>query len=45
VSQSKNSNTSVSGWTAIDSGDIVEFEVTSNADVQNVGIFLKIRRI
>lgn len=42
---SKDSDESVSGWTQLNAGDIVEFEITSNTDVTNVGIYLKIRRI
>jgi hypothetical protein len=43
TAQSKNSNTSVN-WTAVDSGDLLEFEVTSNADVKKASLFLKVQR-
>lgn len=41
----KNSNTSVTGWDILNAGDMVDLYITSNTDVQNVGIFIKIRRI
>ena len=44
-SQSKNSNTSVSSWTSLNAGDVIEFYITSNTDVESVGVFLKIRRV
>jgi hypothetical protein len=44
-SQVKNSNTSVTGWSNLNAGDMVDLYVTSNADVENVGLFIKIRRL
>jgi hypothetical protein len=41
----KNSNTSVTGWDVLNAGDMVDLYITSNTDVQNVGLFIKIRRI
>lgn len=41
----KNSNTSVTGWDILNAGDMVDLYITSNTDVQNVGLFIKIRRI
>jgi len=43
--QVKNSNTSVTGWDILNAGDMVDLYITSNIDVQNVGLFIKIRRI
>ena len=41
----KNSNTNVTGWNILNSGDMIDLYITSNTDIKNVGLFLKIRRI
>jgi hypothetical protein len=41
----KNSNTSVTGWDVLNAGDMVDLYITSNTDIQSVGLFIKIRRI
>jgi hypothetical protein len=45
TSQFKNSNTGVTAWSGLSGGDIVDFVINSNTDVESVGLFLKIRRI
>jgi hypothetical protein len=45
TSQFKNSNTGVTAWSGLSGGDIVDFVINSNTDVESVGLFIKIRRI
>jgi hypothetical protein len=45
TSQFKNSNTGVTSWSGLSGGDIVDFVINSNTDVESVGLFIKIRRI
>ena len=45
TSQFKNSNTGVTAWSGLSGGDIVDFVINSNTDVESVGFFIKIRRI
>ena len=45
TAQTKNSNASVTGWTNISNGDVIDFYVNSNLDATSAGVFLKIRRI
>lgn len=45
TSQFKNSNTGVTAWAGLSGGDIVDFVINSNTDVESVGLFIKIRRI
>jgi hypothetical protein len=41
----KNSNINVTGWSPLYEGDVVDFYINSNVNVQNIGLFIKIRRI
>lgn len=43
--QTKGTGSSTSGWTTIDSGDIIEIYVSSNSSIQNVGLYLKLQKI
>jgi hypothetical protein len=43
-SQSKNSYTTISSWSPISAGDVLDFFISSNSDITNSGLFLKIRR-
>jgi len=45
TSQFKNSNTGVTSWSGLSGGDIVDFVINNNTDVESVGLFIKIRRI
>jgi hypothetical protein len=44
TSQFKNSNTGVTAWSGLTGGDIIDFVINSNTDIQSVGLFIKIRR-
>jgi hypothetical protein len=45
INQSKNSNTGVTSWSTLTAGDVIDFSVDSNANIQTVGLFLKIQSI
>lgn len=44
ISQSKNSNTSVTGWISVSSGDVLEIYVASNDIIQNVGLYITLQK-
>jgi len=44
ISQSKNSNTSVTGWVSISSGDVLEIFVSSNDIIQNIGLYITLQK-
>jgi hypothetical protein len=44
TNQLKNSS-STSNWTQINAGDVIDFFVNSNTDVQSVGLFLVLERL
>ena len=44
ISQSKNSNTSVTGWISVSSGDVLEVYVASNDIIQNVGLYITLQK-
>jgi hypothetical protein len=44
ISQSKNSNTSVTGWVSISSGDVLEIYVSSNDIIQNIGLYITLQK-
>jgi hypothetical protein len=43
--QFKNSNTGITAWSGMSAGDMIDFVINSNTDIQSVGLFIKIRRI
>lgn len=45
VNQSKNSDLSVTGWTNINAGDILEIYVSSNVSIKYVTLYLKLQKI
>ena len=44
TAQSKNSNISITGWSPLSAGDVIDFHISSNTDITNSGLFLKVRR-
>ena len=42
--QFKNSNTGITAWSGMSAGDMIDFVINSNTDIQSVGLFIKIRR-
>lgn len=42
--QLQNSNTNITDWENLDAGDMIDFVINSNSGIQNVGLFVKIRR-
>ena len=42
--QFKNSNTGITEWSGMSAGDMIDFVINSNTDIQSVGLFIKIRR-
>jgi hypothetical protein len=45
VSQDKNLNIGVSGWSNLNAGDVLEYVINSNTGIQSVELYLKIRRL
>jgi hypothetical protein len=43
--QFKASNTGITAWSGMSAGDMIDFVINSNTDIQSVGLFIKIRRI
>ena len=42
--QFKASNTGITAWSGMSAGDMIDFVINSNTDIQSVGLFIKIRR-
>lgn len=45
TNQLKNSQTDITSWGTLSFGDIIEISVSSNTDVKNVSLFLKLQQI
>ena len=43
--QFKASNTGITAWSGMSAGDMIDFVINNNTDIQSVGLFIKIRRI